>query len=167
MRRLVLVLAILVASAAGCTATADVQWKSASCDDIPSSFCNDEIQSAANAAGAPVEDVDIVCTAWPCTRARGTGTTTVTRPDGSTVMRPWTYVGDPGPQPVPQCIAVPDDICRAQVRDNIGDVPIHQHVTGIRVACTSGPCDATSGDARIDYTFGDGSTQTVTTEWEP
>ena len=89
----------------------------------------------------------------------------MTRPDGTQVMRPWSYVGDPGPPPVPVCRGVPVEICRREVNSIIGDVPITKHLVGITATCTT-RCDATSGRLLVEYRYGDGSTDQVTSEWE-
>jgi hypothetical protein len=166
MRALVVLAIALVAG--GCRLSADVEVQSASCENTPNSVCTEQVRVAANAAGAPVADVIVTCNRdVPCTRAHGSGTTTVRRPDGTQVTRAWTYIGDPGPDPVPACVGIPDDVCRREVNGAMGDVPVDKRLVQITVTCTDERCDTNAGHIRIDYVFGDGSKDSVQSGWSP
>ena len=166
MRRLALVLAILAASTVACARGGDVLVPSSSCENVPGSVCTDQVQAAANTVGGAVKDVVVVCTAPACTRAGGSGTATVIRPDGTQVTLPWRYLGDPGPQPVPACIGLAAGVCQAELNSVIGDVPIEKRIVRITVTCTDDRCDEAAGHIRIDYGFSDGSKDSVSSGWE-
>jgi len=158
-------LALVLAVAAGCSLTGDVSFGSGSCEDVPSGVCNAQMQAAANAVGGQVTDVAIRCAPGiACTRAHGSGTATVTRADGTKVTRAWSYVGDPGPPPVPACNGIAVDLCQREVNSLIDDVSITKHLVGITVTC-QGHCDEGAGTIQVEYRFGDGSRETTTSGW--
>ena len=163
-------MALVAAGSAACGLTAggrvgDVQVTgSATCGNVPSNVCDEQMKVAVNAAGPPIESVDVICTG-ECTRAGGAGTTTIRRPDGSQVVRAWTYVGDPGPVPVPVCVGMALDVCQFQVNGDVGSVTVAKHLVGIKATC-QGTCDRSSGTMVIQYTFADGTTESTTTSWQ-
>jgi hypothetical protein len=167
MRRVALAVSIFVGGLSGCATTQDVPFDGGSCENVPSSACNEQMQAAANSAGGAVTDVAVVCTAPACTRAGGSGTATVTRRDGTRVTLPWAYVGDPGPQPVPACNGLPADVCRRELASVIGEVPVDKRIVRITVTCTDKVCDTNEGHIQIDYAFADGSRYTGASGWGP
>jgi hypothetical protein len=135
-----------------------------SCGDIPSGACT-EIMERAAAAHPGTTGVDVECVG-SCTRAGGAGTVTITLKNGSTMREPFSYTGDPGPIPPPVCINIAQDVCRSLARSQAEDVSPSKGIGSVTVTCTKVPCRSDKGEATVDLTLRDGSTQHSTTNWD-
>jgi hypothetical protein len=139
--------------------------QSASCGDIPSGACDEQLEKVGQRHPGAVQ-IDIECGPAPCTRAFGAGTARITRADGTSVVEAWTYAGDPAPMPVPVCAGVARDSCQAIGETIVEAVPPSKRMAGITIQCRVGPCDERKGDAEVTITFADGSSQTTGYAWE-
>jgi hypothetical protein len=139
--------------------------QSASCGNLPSGACDEQLEQAGLRHPGAAQ-IDIECGPAPRTRAFGAGTARITRADGTSVVEPWTYAGDPAPMPVPVCAGVAPDSCRAIGETIVESVPPSKRVVGIAIQCRVGPCDERKGDAAVTITLADGTTQATGYGWE-
>ena len=139
--------------------------QSASCGDIPSGACDEQLEKVGLRHPGAMQ-IDIECGPAPCTRAFGAGTARITRADGTSVVEAWTYAGDPAPLPVPLCVGVARDSCQAILETMVESLPPSKRVVGIAIQCRVGPCDERKGDAEVTITLADGTSQTTGYAWE-
>jgi hypothetical protein len=163
-----IVLAIVVAlGLAGCglIGAGGRGVSSTSCENIISNArCNE--QAAKVAARHPgAVSVDLVC-AGVCDRAHGTGTATVTMPDGSTVHDTFAYVGGQAVVPAPICKGVPAVQCQEAATQIADDTGLVAPIVAITVTCVAKvPCTPQAGEVTIDVTFADGTRESSGYGW--
>ena len=156
MRRLPALLASVLVVAA-CAGAPDLLPGTRACLGFPAEVC------ARQVAGLDQEGVvhggvvayRIVCTAGPCTAAKGDGTQAVLFADGTGGESGFGYataVETPGPPPsraplpvAPACLGVPPGWCTEQARTGVEGIADWSRVVAITVRCTS-TCSLASGD---------------------
>ena len=139
--------------------------QSASCGDIPSGACDEQLARLGQRHPGAVQ-IDVECGPAPCTRAFGAGTARITQADGTTVTEAFTYAGDPGPVPVPICAGIAPDSCQSIAEAVVENLPPAKRVAGIAIRCRVGPCDERKGDAEVTITLADGTSQVTGYAWE-
>ena len=138
---------------------------SATCGDIPSGACDEQVERLGQRHPGAVQ-VDVECGPAPCTRASGAGTATITRADGTTVTEAFAYTGDPGRVPVPICAGVAPGSCNSIAESVVENLRPSKHVAGVAIRCRVGPCDDTKGDVEVTITLADGTSEVSGYAWE-
>jgi hypothetical protein len=138
---------------------------SASCGNMPSGACDEQIMLFEQRFPDAVS-IDFECRVAACTRAAGSGTVVVTFADGTNRNDTFTYAGDLVPMPAPRCVAVAADVCREIAQAVWDDQPPSRTVVAMQVSCVTQPCTKQKGNAEIDVGFADGSTTTTGWGWE-
>jgi hypothetical protein len=160
-RLLVLAVAIV---AAGCAVTQSVGM-SASCEDVPSGACSEQM-ALVTAGLANVVEVNVKCAdATNCTRAGGHGIAMIRLANGQQLNRAWSYNGDPAPPPAPICVGVPPAQCASTAKDEMEQISPSKRIVKVTVTCTSGSCVPAAGDAKVQIVLGDGSMVETNTGW--
>ena len=139
--------------------------QAASCGNIPTGACEEQLDQLRLRHPRAVQ-IDVECGPAPCTRASGAGRATMTQADGTTVTEAWTYVGDPGPMPVPVCDGTAHGSCQAIGESVLEDVRPSKRVVGIGIRCRVARCDESIGDAEITITLADGSSEVTGYGWD-
>ena len=159
----VLVLAVAIA-AAGCAVTQTVGM-SASCENVPSGACSEQMAIVTTGL-ADVREVNVKCAdATNCTRASGHGVAMIRLANGQQLNRAWSYNGDPGPVPAPICVGVPPARCASTASDEVDQISPSQRIVKVTVTCTSGSCIPAAGEAKVQIVLGDGSVVETDTGW--
>ena len=139
--------------------------QSASCGNIPSGACDEQLERLGQRHPGAVQ-IDVECGPAPCTRAFGSGKATMTQADGTTVTEAFAYAGDPGPMPVPICAGTAPGSCQAIAESVVENIRPSKQVAGIAIRCRVGPCDASKGDVEVTITLADGTSEVTGYAWE-